>query len=289
MDLPAPLSSPLADFLRHLASEKRYSPHTCDNYRRDLTRLAHWLAGEGRRTWRELDNHELRRYVAGLSREGLSGRSIARHLSAIRRFYQFLVRERQASDNPALGLRAPKNGRRLPKVADVDQLAQLLDAPPDDPLEVRDLAMFELMYSSGLRLSELAGLDRSSVDLAGAEVRVLGKGDKERLLPVGRKALAALTAWLAVRAIGEAATRTASSDPKSIQEYLRGPQFELGAFKGVGVSFRDWDGQLRQPILLTGARMLVSVSPQKGFPHASHPDIEMDTLGIDEPESTCKM
>tara|TARA_Y100000589_G_scaffold130859_1_gene124543 strand:- start:1803 stop:2732 length:930 start_codon:yes stop_codon:yes gene_type:complete len=200
MDLPAPLSSPLADFLRHLASEKRYSPHTCDNYRRDLTRLAHWLAGEGRRTWRELDNHELRRYVAGLSREGLSGRSIARHLSAIRRFYQFLVRERQASDNPALGLRAPKSGRRLPKVADVDQLAQLLDAPPDDPLEVRDLAMFELMYSSGLRLSELTGLDRSSVDLAGAEVRVLGKGDKERLLPVGRKALAALTAWLAVRA-----------------------------------------------------------------------------------------
>ena len=91
MDLPAPLSSPLADFLRHLASEKRYSPHTCDNYRRDLTRLAHWLAGEGRRTWRELDNHELRRYVAGLSREGLSGRSIARHLSAIRRFYQFPI------------------------------------------------------------------------------------------------------------------------------------------------------------------------------------------------------
>jgi len=102
-------------------------------------------------------------------------------------------------DNPALDIRAPKSARRLPGVADVDQLNALLDATPEDPLEVRDLCMFELMYSSGLRLSELAGLDLDSVDLNGGEVRVLGKGSKERLLPVGGKALTALRAWLPVR------------------------------------------------------------------------------------------
>lgn len=143
-----------------------------------------------------MTNHDLRRYVATLSREGLSGRSIARHLSATRRFYQFLLREKLASDNPALDIRAPKSGRRLPRVADVDQLNQLLDGQPDDPLEVRDLCMFELMYSSGLRLAELASLDLDTVDLRGGEVRVVGKGGKERLLPVGRKAIAAIEEWL---------------------------------------------------------------------------------------------
>jgi integrase/recombinase XerC len=147
-----------------------------------------------------VSNHDLRRYVATLSREGLSGRSIARHLSATRRFYQFLLREKLASDNPALDIRAPKSGRRLPRVADVDQLNHLLDGQPDDPLEVRDLCMFELMYSSGLRLAELASLDLDTVDLRGGEVRVLGKGGKERLLPVGRKAIAAIQAWLPLRA-----------------------------------------------------------------------------------------
>jgi integrase/recombinase XerC len=154
---------------------------------------------EGRSAWRELTSHDLRRYVAVLSRSGLSGRSIARHLSAIRRFYDYLLREHQVSDNPVLDVRAPKAARRLPRVADVDQLSYLLDATPDDPLETRDLCMFEVMYSSGLRLSELAGLNLESIDRRGGEVRVLGKGSKERILPVGRRALGALTQWLEVR------------------------------------------------------------------------------------------
>lgn len=149
--------------------------------------------------WNTLSIHEVRRYVATLSRDGLSGRSIARHLSAIRRFYQYLLREGLARDNPALDIRAPKSGRRLPKVADVDQLSQLLDVNPDDPLDVRDLAMFELLYSSGLRLAELAGLNLNSLDLRAREIRVLGKGNKERILPVGGKAVSALTLWLAQR------------------------------------------------------------------------------------------
>ncbi|PPI79157.1 tyrosine recombinase XerC [Marinobacter flavimaris] len=207
--MPNELTGPLAEFIRHLASEKRHSPRTCDSYQRDLLRLADWLGRTGFVAWQRVTNHDLRRYVATLSREGLSGRSIARHLSATRRFYQFLLREKLASDNPALDIRAPKSGRRLPRVADVDQLNHLLDGQPDDPLEVRDLCMFELMYSSGLRLAELASLDLDTVDLRSGEVRVMGKGGKERLLPVGRKAIAAIQAWLPYRAAlandGEAA------------------------------------------------------------------------------------
>ncbi len=197
--MPNELTGPLAEFIRHLASEKRHSPRTCDSYQRDLLRLADWLGRSGFVAWQRVTNHDLRRYVATLSREGLSGRSIARHLSATRRFYQFLLREKLASDNPALDIRAPKSGRRLPRVADVDQLNHLLDGQPDDPLEVRDLCMFELMYSSGLRLAELASLDLDTVDLRSGEVRVMGKGGKERLLPVGRKAIAAIQAWLPYR------------------------------------------------------------------------------------------
>ncbi len=199
-ELPESLSAPLAAFLQHLAAETRHSPRTCDSYQRDLTRLALWWHRAGQHQWRDLRSHDLRRYVATLSRQGLSGRSIARHLSATRRFFHYLLRERLATDNPGLDVRAPKTGRRLPRVVDVDQLSYLLDAPPDDPLECRDLAMFELMYSSGLRLSELAGLDLGALDLRAGQVRVLGKGDKERLLPVGRKASEALSAWLGVRA-----------------------------------------------------------------------------------------
>lgn len=198
-ELPRNLESPLAAFQRYLQSEKRHSPRTCESYQRDLVRLACWMVSSEHPDWSTLTLHHIRRYVANLSREGLSGRSIARHLSAIRRFYQFLLREGQATDNPALDIRPPKRGRRLPKVADVDQLQQLLDAQPDDPLEVRDLAMFELMYSSGLRLAELAGLDLDALDRRGGEVRVLGKGNKERVLPVGRKALLALGRWLDAR------------------------------------------------------------------------------------------
>jgi integrase/recombinase XerC len=198
--LAAALAEPLHGFIRYLASEKRHSPHTCSNYQDDLRRFGAWVAGpEAHTAWRELTSHDLRRYVAVLSRSGLSGRSIARHLSAIRRFYDYLLREHLASDNPVLDVRAPKAARRLPKVADVDQLSHLLDASPDDPLETRDLSMFELLYSSGLRLSELAGLNLEAIDRRSGEVRVLGKGGKERILPVGRRALAALTQWLQVR------------------------------------------------------------------------------------------
>jgi integrase/recombinase XerC len=186
-------------FIRHLADEKRHSPRTCDSYQRDLLALLYWLEQNNTDEWPVLTHHHLRRYVAHLSSRKLSGRSIARHLSAIRRFYRYLLREGVAKDNPALDIRAPRSPKRLPRVADVDQIGALLDPEPDDPLEIRDLAMFELMYSSGLRLSELAGLDLHALDRRGGEVRVWGKGGKERLLPVGRAALKAVDVWLQVR------------------------------------------------------------------------------------------
>ncbi|SDW94242.1 integrase/recombinase XerC [Marinobacter mobilis] len=196
--LDAALAEPVEQFVQHLASERRQARQTCLNYRRDLLRLATYLESLSL-PWNQLDCHGLRRYVAELSRSGLSGRSIARHLSSVRRFFDYLIRERLAADNPALDVRAPKAPKRLPRVVDVDQINGLLDSTPDDPLEVRDRAMFELLYSSGLRLSELAGLDLIDLDRRSAELRVMGKGSKERLLPVGRKALTAVQGWLPVR------------------------------------------------------------------------------------------
>lgn len=199
MQLSESLAEPLERFMEHLRSERRQSPHTCANYQRDLIRLAGHLQAWGETHWSALDVHGLRRHVAELSREGLGGRSIARHLSATRRFFEFLLREREVTDNPALDVRAPKSGKKLPRVADVDQLNHLLDGRPDDELETRDLAMFELIYSSGLRLAELVSLDIDGLDRTGREVRVLGKGNKTRILPVGRQAWRALDTWLQVR------------------------------------------------------------------------------------------
>lgn len=198
-DLPDTLTLSMAGFAEHLSSERRLSPHTCQHYLRDIERLAEALNSQHQTTWTQLDVHGLRRHVVELSREGLGGRSIARHLSAIRRFYEFMLREGAVKDNPALDVRAPKSGKKLPRVADVDQLNHLLDAEADDVLEIRDRAMLELMYSSGLRLAELVGLDLVSMDLPGAEVRVMGKGSKTRVLPVGQQAIMALNTWLDVR------------------------------------------------------------------------------------------
>lgn len=199
--LPESLTEAVAGFLHYLSTERRHSPHTCLGYQRDLTRLMHWACVQVPPIdqWSILTMADVRRYAATLNREGLSGRSIARALSAIRRFYDYLIRENRVRSNPALDVRAPRSGRRLPVAADADQLGHLLDATPDDPLEVRDLAMFELFYSSGLRLSELTGLDLVHLDLRSSEVRVRGKGNRERILPVGRKAGKALRAWLALR------------------------------------------------------------------------------------------
>jgi len=190
----------VAAYLDELAEQRRLSPHTVANYRRDLTQLL--AAADGQPLDRLLVHH-IRRFVASLHARGLSGRSLARLLSAWRGFFTWLGERGLVKLNPCEGMRAPKSPRRLPKALSVDETARLLE-PDDDGdgrLEARDAAMFELLYSSGLRLAELVGLDRDALNsiLHEGEVRVLGKRAKLRLVPVGSQARLALAAWAAVR------------------------------------------------------------------------------------------
>ncbi|WP_210398270.1 tyrosine recombinase XerC [Motiliproteus sediminis] len=196
MDL---LTDRIDAFIDHLAAERQLSGHTLSNYRRDLDRIAAHLDNNGHSDWNRLDAPLLRQFIAHQHREGISGRTLQRRLSACRTFFHYLIREGLAGTNPAVGISAPKSGKPLPKTLDADQLGQLLDQNSDDPLVVRDLAMLELLYSSGLRLAELVSLDINSVDLREANLRVTGKGRKTRQLPVGRKATAALERWLDCR------------------------------------------------------------------------------------------
>ena len=189
----------LLGFLAHLRNERNYSPLTAENYARDLRRLFD-LAGTT--SLAELKSHHIRRYVAQLHGQGLGGKSLARMLSAWRSFYNYLMRDHQHKGNPCIGLRAPKSARNLPHALSPDEAVRMVELPTsDDPLTVRDKAMFELFYSSGLRLAELVSLDLETMqdDIKAGEVRVTGKGNKTRVVPLGSHAITALQAWLAVR------------------------------------------------------------------------------------------
>jgi integrase/recombinase XerC len=187
-------------YLAHLSKERRLSPHTASNYGRDLRALADFAEGCRLAHWKTLDSQHVRMFAARAHASGLNPRSVQRRISAVRGFFNFLMREGVVRNNPALDVRAPKAARRLPGTLDVDQINQLLDIPLEDPLAIRDKAIMELFYSSGLRLDELVSLDLSQLDLPDRTVRVLGKGRKQRIVPVGRKAEDALRAWLKERA-----------------------------------------------------------------------------------------
>ena len=184
-------------YLDELAQQRRLSPHTVSNYRRDLRALC-GLIDElpGKCTLANLGGHHIRRFVAQLHTRGLGGRSLARVLSAWRGYYRWLAQHGGTDVNPVDGVRAPKSAKRLPKVLSPDEANRLLDAASDEVLEIRDQAMFELFYSSGLRLAELAALDVTCLpDIVAGELRVLGKRNKLRVVPVGSVARAALALW----------------------------------------------------------------------------------------------
>jgi len=189
----------LAAFLTRLATERRLSPHTVAAYRHDLLALLGFCEREGIGAFAALDSFAVRRFAAESHRKGLGARSVARRLSAVRTFLNFLIETGGLGSNAAVHVRAPKAPRRLPATLDADQVASLLAISGDDPATLRDRAMLELFYSSGLRLGELVGLNLGDVDASDRTVRVLGKGSKTRVVPVGRHALAALRDWLAVR------------------------------------------------------------------------------------------
>ena len=193
--------NPVDSYLQHLAAERRLSPHTVAAYQRDLAQLGQLSAGK---PLAELSVTDIRGAIVRLRGKSLSAASVARHLSSWRGFYVFACRRLGYTHNPCLGLRPPKAAKALPQVLSPDTCTQLLNgaqpAAEDDVLQARDRAMFELFYSSGLRLSELADLDLNDLDLQSGEAEVTGKGRKTRIVPVGQQALNALAVWLQQRA-----------------------------------------------------------------------------------------
>ena len=193
----------IARYKNYLSSEKRYSPTTVSSYLRDLKAFLGWLKTSARPESEtdllKLREPQIRDWVSKIHRQGLTGKTLQRKLSSIRRFYNWLLREGQIESNPAVDVTPPKQSRRLPDTLSAEQIDYLLTIQPEKPLEFRDCAILELFYSSGLRLSELAGLDLYDLDMGQSMIRVTGKGNKQRDIPVGRMALNAIQAWLAVR------------------------------------------------------------------------------------------
>lgn len=213
------------------------SAHTLDAYRRDLTALDDWAKANGIDDIAALQPEQLRAFIAAEHRRGLSPKSLQRRLSAIRSGFQWLLRHGRIVANPAAGIRAPKAPRKLPQVLDPDETARLVEVPTDVPLGLRDRALLELFYSSGLRLSELCGLRWRDLDLDDGAVRVLGKGGKQRIVPVGSHARRALAEWKAdTRPPDDAPVfpgRKGPITPRAVQLRLRQLAHRQGLFKRV--------------------------------------------------------
>jgi len=226
----------IAEFLENLIVVRRLSQHTYDNYQRDLLRVHAWCLEQNILSWDNLQHAHVRVYVGYLNRKNLSSKSIQRALSALRSFYQYLIKHALIGHNPCQDVPIPKGAKKLPKVLNVDQIHHLLDNDASDWHLIRDHAMFEVFYSSGLRLSELVSLDLKDINLADGFVIVLGKGRKERHLPLGSKAIEALIEWLAFRSdcpkadagslfISQRGTRIS---PRSVQLRLKKMASEKG-------------------------------------------------------------
>ena len=190
----------LDQFIQMLRSEKYYSPHTCSSYRRDLVRFRAYLQSRDISIWEQAGHREVGDYAAQRFRQGRKSRTIQRELSSLRSFYQYLIRQGVLKQNPAREVSAPKPDKPLPKTSDAETIDRLLNIDDDDSLLMRDVAIFELIYSSGLRLAELVGIDLEDIDLEQRQLRVTGKGNKTRYLPIGGKAVAAVKRWLKHRA-----------------------------------------------------------------------------------------
>jgi integrase/recombinase XerC len=221
-------------FIRHLEYERRLSPLTCKNYRRDLKALAAYCEKSGVDSWDDLDSEHVRAFSATCFRKGLSARSIQRRLSAARTFFRYLIREKAVSRNPVSYVSAPKGRKRLPGNLDADRMARLLDIPGDGAIVDRDRAILELLYSSGLRLAELIDLNLGDIDMHDATVRVTGKGNKDRIVPVGRHALKALRQWYVTR--GD----LADADEKAIFVSNRGTRISA---RSVQARVKHWAKQ----------------------------------------------
>lgn len=228
----------LDQWLARLVNERHASPHTVSAYRRDLGKLLGYMAERSIDRFDVLDPHQLRGFVAAQHRAGLSPKSLQRLLSSCRSLFAYLTREGQLNHDPALGVRGPKVHRKLPQVLDVDEASALMQTGGDGPLALRDRAMLELFYSSGLRLSELCGLRWGDIDLPDGEVRVLGKGRKTRIVPVGRHAVAALQALGTTEGMDPATPifrgrGGATISPRTVQARLKTLALQHGSAKRI--------------------------------------------------------
>lgn len=205
------------------------SDHTRSAYQRDLNHLQTYCDKQEIAKWSDLDGRQIRGFVAWRHRQGIGGRSLQRNLSAVRSFYRHLLQEGKVKNNPAEGIIAPKSARKLPKVLDADQAVQLVEIDQEDVLAIRDRAMLELIYSSGLRLAELISLNMNDIDFSDRIVTVTGKGKKTRSVPVGQHAIRAIKHWLKKRQIMVNDTEQAlfisnrgkRISPRSVQERLK--------------------------------------------------------------------
>ncbi|MCF6808310.1 tyrosine recombinase XerC [Thiotrichales bacterium 19S9-12] len=187
------------DFLSLCASQNRYSEHTLKAYERDLNKFYHFYLKQKITDTTSIDRIIIQRFIQSLSKADIKPKSIARILSSVRIFFQYLADNNLIKNNPAKSVKAPKAAQRLPKLLEVDQTKALLDQHVIEPIDIRDLAMLELTYACGLRLSELTNLILSQIDFSQKLIKVLGKGDKERIIPIGKEAIDALNRWFKVR------------------------------------------------------------------------------------------
>jgi len=186
----------LKEYLEFLNFERGLSQLTRENYARDITQL---IKLADKTALNELQTNHIRRFIASLHSKGLGGKSIARMLSSWRGFFDFLVNRKSFSNNPVIGLRAPKSSKSLPQALSIEQAVKLVDIGEDDILSIRDHAILELFYSSGLRLSEMVNLNIDALDFSEGTVVVTGKGNKTRIVPLGSHAMKAIQKWLQIR------------------------------------------------------------------------------------------
>jgi integrase/recombinase XerC len=231
------LKQTIKTFISHLRIERRLSANTTESYERDLSSLVEWMPSAGFDDWQSLNAEALRSFMASEHRRGLGAKSLQRRLSACRSLFQWQLKHGELKANPAQGIRAPKAARKLPQVLDPDEMARLVEVPTDTELGKRDRAMLELFYSSGLRLSELCSLHWRDLDLTDGLVRVLGKGSKIRIVPVGKFAREALENWR-TESSGKLDTpvfpgRNGSITPRAIQLRIKQLANSQGIWKRV--------------------------------------------------------
>jgi len=239
------LSATVDRFLEQLRVQRDYSPQTLIRYRHDLDRLVGYARSRNFPTWTALRSDALRSFIAGEHRAGQSPRTLQARLSACRSLFKFLLRNGELKHDPAAGVRAPKAPRKLPQVLDVDEMQRLVEIPTDGAVGIRDRAILELLYSSGLRISELTSLRWSNLDLDDASVRVTGKGRKTRIVPVGSKAIAALRALYALDQVadpGEPVFRGRNGTPMTAQAVRTNMK---GWAKSQGITRRVYPHLLR--------------------------------------------